>query len=160
MLVGVLMACTLGCNKQAQDEEYKGIEIDVKQTYEDMKNAVELPEMFEESSETDEDGSSFESLFDGYDYSGVKEYYYCSAQEGTPEEIAIIKVKDDKEADKLKKIVKSHMEARAAAYATYDPQYVDVVNEGVVAAKENYVMYAVGDFAFRSKAAFDNAFVE
>ncbi|MBR3645172.1 MAG: DUF4358 domain-containing protein, partial [Lachnospiraceae bacterium] len=157
IVMGMLVLAFAGCKKEIV-EEYKGPNIDVKQTYEEMKSAVELSQIDEESSQDDEDGSTFEMLFDGFDYSNVKEYYYCSAADGKPDEIAIIKVKDDKVAQDLKKAVQKHKETKVDAFSTYEPKYVEIVENGLVVAKDNYVMYAVGKFAPRIKAKFDNAF--
>ena len=92
------------------------------------------------------------------DYSKVDKYFLDYAQEGTAEEVAVIKVKNSKDVDEAKKSLEKHIKDRIAFYKSYDPTQVDRANDAQIFVKDDYAVLIVSDNASEIKKAFEDSF--
>ena len=92
------------------------------------------------------------------DYSKVDKYFLDYAQEGTAEEVAVIRVKNSKDVDEAKKSLEKHIQDRISFYKTYDPTQVDRANDAQIFVKDDYAVLIVSDNASEIKKAFEDSF--
>lgn len=113
--------------------------VDEQKLFSDMVAAdTSLPEMTTVTSK-DKDGElNFSTLCD-FDYADVKGYAYAYASEGTPEEIAVVAVKDASDAAPLMTSIKEHIELRRGVMQEYSPEDVAMVDNYVLTYNGNLV---------------------
>ncbi len=122
-----------------------------------MAADVDMPTMLAVNSDSDNTKDLFAYLSD-MDYSKVDKYFLDYAQEGTAEEVAVIKVKNSKDVDEAKKSLEKHIQDRIAFYKSYDPTQVDRANDAQIFVKDDYAVLIVSDNASEIKKAFEDSF--
>ena len=122
-----------------------------------MAADVDMPTMLAVNSDSDNTKDLFAYLSD-MDYSKVDKYFLHYAQEGTAEEVAVIKVKNSKDVDEAKKSLEKHIKDRIAFYKSYDPTQVDRANDAQIFVKDDYAVLIVSDNASEIKKAFEDSF--
>ena len=116
--------------------------------------AASAPMTYRSSSDNAAD-EKFAYLSD-MDYSLVDSFFMYFASDGNnnADEIAVIAVKDAKDAAFAEESLKTHLEKRISLYSTYDPSQLEKLNSGIVFSSGIYAVLIVGDNAESAKAAF------
>ena len=138
----MLLAC-VGCG-DGDGGSGSGESIDMASMLEEMKKTdTKMPSMKTVSSKDENAEATFAVLTD-FDYEKVEEFIYSYSEEGTPEEIAIIKVKEKSAVGDLMKALQAHVDSRKSTFQAYDPEQASVVENAVVTYKDNYILLAIG----------------
>ena len=123
----------------ASDEE--DVSAVIKSFKEKMLEAdSELPVMSIVSS----DSEGAESLFAYlalFDYSKVNGYFFAYAAEGTAEEVALVRLCDEADADDLKKALEEHKKTRVAQFKQYKPEETELAESAKITCDGEYVLY-------------------
>lgn len=127
----------------------------------DLRQAMEaadssLPEMLNASSTEDNAADSFSYISD-MDYDKVDSFFLSYAKEGTADEIAVVAVKDLNDVDEAKKSLEKHRENRRKLLEQYEPEEVKRIEDGLVFAKDQYVVLIICDDSSAVKNAFEKA---
>lgn len=127
----------------------------------DLRQAMEaadssLPEMLNASSTEDNAADSFSYISD-MDYDKVDSFFLSYAKEGTADEIAVVAVKDLNDVDEAKKSLEKHRENRRKLLEQYEPEEVKRIEDGLVFAKDQYVVLIICDDSSAVKSAFEKA---
>ena len=130
----VLNLVLSGCGQASS-----GKNVDMNKLREDMIAAdTQLPDMLTVTEESDSAEASFAVLAD-FDFEKVERFFYCYSESGSPEEIAVIQLKDKGDAADLMTALNQHIESRKSTFQQYSPEQVDMVEKAVLTFEENYV---------------------
>ena len=103
-----------------------------------------LPEMSRISS-SDTNAAELFSYFSKMDYEKVDAYFLSYSAAGTAEEIGVIALKDEKDADACKKSLDDHVQDRVNLYKTYAPEQVQRAEKAVIVTAGRYVALIMSD---------------
>ncbi len=103
-----------------------------------------LPEMSRISS-SDTNAAELFSYFSKMDYEKVDAYFLSYSAAGTAEEIGVIALKDEKDADACKKSLDDHVQDRINLYKTYAPEQVQRAEKAVIVTAGRYVALIMSD---------------
>lgn len=173
LLLALLTVCTAilaACDKAEEtgDGAAKGNEptvsaekkVDMKNLKEDMlAKDSSLPEMSVVYG-SDENGPDLFSYLAEYEYDNVEDYFFAYAAAGTAEEVAVIRLKDAKNAQECLAAVQKHVESRIIQFKTYDPSQVERCENAIVFSNDVYVVLIISDGQKDIKDAFYSAFAE
>ena len=101
----------------------------------------DLPEMETVTNESDSAETTFAVLAD-YDYAKIDGFYYTYSATGTPEEIAVISVKEKNDVADLMKALQNHLDSRRQTFQQYDPEQVSMVENAVITFEGKTLLYA------------------
>ena len=103
---------------------------------EELKSRAEgLPDMTTVSSGGDEaTGAELFPYLSDMDYSKVAGYYLSYATAGSPEEIALIRVKDASDLAEARASLERHLENRRNIFRTYDPAGAALLDKARITA--------------------------
>lgn len=146
----VLLQCGCGGTKVSDTVSM----YDLRQTMEAADPS--LPEMLNASSAEDDAADSFSYISD-MDYDKVDSFFLSYAKEGTADEIAVVAVKDLNDVDEAKKSLEKHRENRRKLLEQYEPEEVKRIEDGLVFAKDQYVVLIICDDSSAVKSAFEKA---
>ncbi len=150
LAVIVLLQCGCGGTKVSDTVSM----YDLRQTMEAADSS--LPEMLNASSAEDNAEDSFSYISD-MDYDKVDSFFLSYAKEGTADEIAVVAVKDLNDVDEAKKSLEKHRENRRKLLEQYEPEEVKRIEDGLVFAKDQYVVLIICDDSSAVKSAFEKA---
>ena len=125
----------------------------------DQMKAVDsdIPEMTVVTSDTDGADATFSILSD-MDYGKIDGFVYASSVTGSPEEIAIVKVKEKANVGDMMNSLKAHLESRKATFTQYSPEQVSMIDGAIVTYEGNYIVMAVADKSGAMQDVFKKAF--
>ncbi len=103
-----------------------------------------LPEMSRISS-SDANAADLFTYFSKLDYEKVEAYFLSYAAKGTAEEIGVIALKDEKDANDCKETLEAHVKDRINLYKTYAPEQVPRAEKAVVLTEGRYVALVMCD---------------
>lgn len=146
----VLLQCGCGGTKVSDTVSM----YDLRQTMEAADPS--LPEMLNASSAEEDAAESFSYISD-LDYDKVDSFFLSYAKEGTADEIAVVAVKDLNDVDEAKKSLEKHRENRRKLLEQYEPEEVKRIEDGLVFAKDQYVVLIICDDSSAVKSAFEKA---
>lgn len=146
----VLLQCGCGGTKVSDTVSM----YDLRQTMEAADPS--LPEMLNASSAEEDAAESFSYISD-MDYDKVDSFFLSYAKEGTADEIAVVAVKDLNDVDEAKKSLEKHRENRRKLLEQYEPEEVKRIEDGLVFAKDQYVVLIICDDSSAVKSAFEKA---
>ena len=98
--------------------------------------AQDLPEMREVTDKSEDAAQLFTYLSD-MDYNKVAEFFFEYSNSGSPEELAVIRVKNASDVQTAADSLKSHAQGRAALYKQYSPQDADLPENAVIFTKND-----------------------
>ncbi len=136
MLLAAMLAVGIsGCGSSNKD----AVSIDMDAMKTSMMAADEnLPKMVEVSSEDKDAQLNFTALSD-LEYDRVDSYFYTYAKEGTAEEIAVVKLKDEADAATMMDSLHNHVEQRIGTLQEYSPDQVELADKAVITHEGAYV---------------------
>lgn len=104
------------------------------------------------------DGEKLKMLYDidAADLEGFK--VYIAPSNIKADELAIIKVKDQKKVDEIKNKVAKRVENQGASFKDYLPEEYSLIQNHVLKTQGNYVFLTISKDAEKIEAAFDEAF--
>lgn len=138
MMCLVLMLGTIGCGDSSD-----GKSVDMTTLQNDLPALDdELPEMTTVTDQSSDAEASFSVLAD-FDYAKVDHFFYSYSKSGSPEEIAVISVKDKLDVTDLMKALQNHIDSRTATFQQYSPEQVQMVESSILTYEGTYVLYAV-----------------
>lgn len=89
----------------------------------------------------------------------VEECYYAIASSGlTPEEILIVKLKDEAGISELKAMMESRLDSIAAVAADYTPELMEQLETAVIEAKGRYAYFVISGDNVKAKEIFEQQF--
>ena len=109
-----------------------------------MLGATQFGEMRYVSNTDDDAEEEFEYLSD-LDYKLVDSWFlsYAADGKGNADEVAVIRVKQEKDVDRAVSSLKAHLDKRVALYKTYDPSQSEKVGRGVVFSDGSFAVLIV-----------------
>lgn len=122
-----------------------------------MLDAADLPEMLSAGSGDSSAERELTALTD-IPYDKVEEFFIDYAADGKAYEIAVIRLKDEKDAEQVEKDLRDHIRSRVQQYQYYMPEQTANAEHAVVAVKGAYAALMMCDDPSAVKAAFDGAF--
>ena len=153
LLACVLLFALCSCNEKKEKKK----EIDVHTLCHKITESVTLPEMLELRDDDKDPAKGFSTIC-GLDYAKVEAFDLYFAADGTAYEIAVIKLKDEKDIDALKKSLKDHVKQRIDGFRTRMPDEITRAESTVITDNDKYAALVMCDEPERGKAAFDAAF--
>ena len=104
------------------------------------------------------DGEKLKMLYDidAADLEGFK--VYIAPSNIKADELAIIKVKDEKKVTEIKDKVAKRVENQSASFKDYLPEEYSLIQNHVLKTQGNYVFLTISKDAEKMEAAFDEAF--
>lgn len=102
---------------------------------------TELPKMETVTNTSDNAETAFAVLAD-FDYAKVDAFYYSYSADGTPEEIAVIKVKEKNDVADLMNALQTHIDSRRQTFEQYSPEQVSMVENTILTFQGDVVLYA------------------
>lgn len=91
----------------------------------------------------------------GADYKGV--LYYSSENNLSAEEVLLIEVKNDKQAQQVRDAVEERLAARKKVFDGYAPKEVQLIEEAQLKVRGNYIFLAVAPKAQEYSSAFSGS---
>lgn len=150
-LVICLAAAGCAACAPAEEEAKTPAVADVAKT---VMESIEFPEMTTQIAE--------DLQYYGYgdlDVANIEEVYYAIASTGmTPEEILIIKLKDDTQIADLKKMMEARRDAIASTAADYTPELMGEIENAVIETKGNYGYFVISGDSETARKIFDEQF--
>ena len=150
VLTGVLASC--GKEKEVAGK-YKASE--VMETV--LGGMNDLPEMITVKSGDDNAENVFTYLSE-VDYDKVSDYEYQYAKEGSAEEIAVIRMKDESDMKRVKEGLEKRLADRKNHFELYNTEEVPKFDGATVVVKDNYAILIIGSQAQNGKYEFDKLF--
>ena len=95
-----------------------------------------LPEMWEVTDKSENAEQLFTYLSD-MDYSKVAEFFFEYSNSGSPEELAVIRVKNAADVQVAANSLKSHAQGRAALYKQYSPEDATLPENAIIFTKND-----------------------
>jgi len=136
LVAGLMCVSLAGCEKKGKKVEPI---VDMKAFEERMLDAdTTLPEMKKVSGLDENAELNFTALSD-FEYEKVEDYFYCYAQDGDVQEIAVIALKDEKDAAAALKSLHNHVDNRVGTLQEYSPEKVDMAKNAVITSEGRYV---------------------
>lgn len=126
-----------GCGEAAEDKT-----MDMSQLRETMLAADKgLPDMSTVDGDTKSAKTQFAYL-SAMDYSKVEDFFMAYASNGNQhaDEIAVIAVKKNADAEAAEKSLKNHLEKRRALYEQYDPSQLTRIDAAQIFVKGRYAV--------------------
>jgi hypothetical protein len=151
-----VVICLCSCSKQEAREI----------SMYDLKNAMaSATERFSEMTYASSEDSDPESIFaniSDMSYSKVKAFciYYATNGTGNADEIAIIQVKNEKDAPEARKSLEAHLEKRKSLYSTYDKSQLKKLEGARIVTNSSCAALIVADETDKVADAFNNYFSE
>lgn len=151
----LIMASACGSNDPADTSE-KTVSLPA------LKEAMlaadtQLPEMIEVSSSDEQAELNFSYLSD-LSYDMVDSYFYAYAKDGTPEEIAVIKLKDKGDAAAMMDSLHDHITLRQGTFQEYAPEQAEMTQKAVVTREESYIALIISAKNGMVQKAFQSSF--
>ena len=105
-----------------------------------LKADTTLPYLIVVSSEEDPDKAeeNFRYLSE-LSYDKVEGYFYACAQDVTAEEIAVIQLKDSRDAAAMMESLHDHVDLRMGSFRQYGPDQVPLLEQAVIIHEGRYV---------------------
>lgn len=116
-----------------------------------------LPEMTIVSSADEQAELNFTALSD-LSYRLVDSYFYAYATEGSAEEIAVIKLKDQADAAAMMQALHEHIKTRQGTFAEYAPEQAGMAEKAVVTRKGAYITLIISSKCGLVQKAFEASF--
>lgn len=109
-----------------------------------MLAATQFGEMRYASNTDDDAEDEFDYLSD-LDYKLVDSWFlsYAADGKGNADEVAVIRVKQEKDVDKAVASLQAHLNKRVALYKTYDPSQSEKVGRGTVFSDGSFAVLIV-----------------
>lgn len=121
-----------------------GSSVDLTALMDEMKKTDSgLPEMSTVTEASENAESTFAVLSSDFDYSKVDKFIYSYSDTGSPEEIAVVYVKDKAAVGDLMKALQAHIDSRRGTFQAYSPEKVSVVEGAVLTYQGQYVLLAI-----------------
>ena len=142
----VLLCCTVillcGCGKEKETAK-KVQGKDLKQLETAMLKAdTTLPEMVTVRGSDKDAELNFTALSD-LEYDRISDYFYAYAKDGSAEEIAVVKLKDEVDVAPMMDSINQHLKDRKGSLQEYAPDQVGLVDQAVVTYEGNDVVMIV-----------------
>ncbi len=103
---------------------------------------ADMPEVETVTSASENADVSFAVLAD-FDYEKVDSFYYSYSKDGSPEEIAVIAVKEKGDIADLMKALQAHIDSRRGTFEQYTPEKVSMVENAILTYQGKVILYAV-----------------
>ena len=141
VLCFLMLLTVVGCGDSGGD----AANVDFAPIIEEMKKTdTQMPETATITEASDNAETTFDMLAEGFDYSKVEKFIYCYSTTGSPEEIAIILVKDKSGVGDLMKALQVHIDSRKSTFQAYSPEKANIVDQAVLTYQDRYVFMAIG----------------
>lgn len=153
----ILLLCFFITGCKQKDE--KTIEqIDMKGLQETMLAADEtLPQMLVNTSNDENADLNFTSLSD-MEYERVSDYFYAYSKTGTAQEIAVIQLKDSKDAATLMQSLQRHVEHRVQTLQEYNPEQTAMAENALIIRNSSCVALIICEKNGMVQNAFEEFF--
>lgn len=150
VLLTAIMAMSFAACSPAEEMKTPAVS-DVAQA---LTDAIEFPEMATQLAE--------DLQYYGYgdlNTDDIEEVYYAIASSGlTPEEILIVKLKDDSGIADLKTMMEARRDAIAAVAADYTPELMEQIDSAIIETKGAYAYFVISSDNAAAKAVLDEQF--
>lgn len=94
---------------------------------------------------TEEDAElNFTALSD-LDYDRVSDYFYAYAKDGSANEIAVIRMKDESDIAPMMDSINEHLKTRKGTMQEYNPEQVGLIDKAVITYEGNDVALIVSE---------------
>ncbi len=159
LVISVISACGSTDNSNTSNaSENNEKNITISQLQECMLQAdTTLPEMVTVSSLEEQAELNFSYLSD-LSYDLVDEYFYAHAKDGTAEEIAVIKLKDQGDAAAMMDSLHDHIAQRQGTFQEYAPEQVEMTEHAVVTRENAYAALIISSKSGLVQKAFQSCF--
>lgn len=149
----LLMSCSESGSKDVEEIDFSAVKSSMTEA------AENLPDMSIMDSENEDGKESFEYLFD-IEYDKIEQYYFTYSSTGMAEEIALIKLKDEKDAEDMKAAIEEHRQKRLSLLQTYSPEQVQMTEDAVVVSEGKYVCLIICENTSDVKKVFEDYFTD
>ncbi|MBD2869026.1 DUF4358 domain-containing protein [Paenibacillus arenilitoris] len=148
-MTGMLAACSGSGNGNGNGESLE--RLTAAEAGRRIMQTVSLPDMKQGDSE------KLEKLY-RIEAEVVEDFIlYTASSNVKADELAVIKLKDEKDAELVLTNIGQHIEAQIAKFKDYRPEEYALVEKHVLKAKGRFVLFAVSMKADRIERAFDEA---
>ncbi|NGP57411.1 DUF4358 domain-containing protein [Paenibacillus thiaminolyticus] len=146
MMLAVVIGALAGCSGKQDGEELSAAAV-----AERIQRAVNLDEMKQG------DRKKLHKLYH-IEADEVEDFMlYTAASNVKADELAIIKVKDADQAERLKQNILQRIDAQTVKFKDYRPDEYFLIEKHVLKTKGRFVFFAVSKEAAKMEAAFDSA---
>ncbi|WCR27394.1 DUF4358 domain-containing protein [Paenibacillus thiaminolyticus] len=146
MMLAVVIGALAGCSGKQDGEELSAAAV-----AERIQRAVNLDEMKQG------DRKKLHKLYH-IEADEVEDFMlYTAASNVKADELAIIKVKDADQAERLKQNILQRIDAQTVKFKDYRPNEYFLIEKHVLKTKGRFVFFAVSKEAAQMEAAFDSA---
>ncbi len=121
-----------------------------------VSSAVSLPEMKTISDESERAETLFSSL-SKLDYEKVEDFFFTYSADGSPYELAAIRLKRADDLPECEKSLSEHIKSRVSLYKNYAPENVEKAEKAQVISGENVAALIMCDNPEDVKKAFYSA---
>ena len=150
VILAITLLAIVGVGCQSSEKE----EISIYDLQKNMLAADDsLPEMLTVNSSASEAADNFSYLSD-IDYEKVDAYFLAYSAEGKADEIAVIRLKEDKDVGEAKTSLEKHAQGRVSLYKTYDPSQVERAEDAMVFTSGRYAVLIISDQKEDVRSAF------
>ena len=150
VILAITLLAIVGVGCQSSKKE----EISIYDLQKNMLAADDsLPEMLTVNSSASEAADNFSYLSD-IDYEKVDAYFLAYSAEGKADEIAVIRLKEDKDVGEAKTSLEKHAQGRVSLYKTYDPSQVERAEDAMVFTSGRYAVLIISDQKEDVRSAF------
>lgn len=150
IVAGICCLCSVGmtaCGKQEVTISTKDLEAAI------TKEMPSLPDMSSVDSDSEDPDVLFAYICD-MDYSKIDSFSFVYSSEGKADEVAVIKLKDEANADECKTYLEKSNDQRKTQFENYDADEVPKVDAAQIVSSGKYVVLIVGDEVSEGKKAF------
>lgn len=151
-MIILFLICLLvlsGCMRQGRAAAYEPAVLDIENV---IKEAVDISGM------TAIDSGRLKKLY-GIDSDELDGFFlYVSSSNLKASEIGVMKVKDSKAMEDIKKKIEDRVEKQAQSFKDYLPEEYGILEDYILTIKYSYILLAVSKDGEKIEAAFENSF--
>lgn len=156
IIITILLTSSACSSKQKDDSSEKSVSIaDLQECM--LTADTTLPEMIVVSSDKEQAELNFSYLSD-LSYDIVDSYFYAYAKDGTAEEIAVIKLKDQADVAMMMNSLHNHIKQRKGTFQEYAPEQIEMAEKAVVTREGPFVTFIICSKNGMVQKAFQNSF--
>lgn len=109
-----------------------------------MLEAGDFPTMRSVTGDSDKAAQNF-TYFSSLDYGKVQNYLLSFSDEETPDEFAVIAVKDPADVQEAAISLNEHKDSRCNLFRQYDPSQLSMAEKGIVFTQDQYAVLIIAE---------------
>lgn len=158
-IMSIIILLTLSACGNQQTDDISENNVSITELQEQMLAAdTTLPEMVVVSSSDEKQAELNFSYLSDLSYDLVDSYFYAYAKDGTAEELAVIKLKDQADAAVMMNSLHNHIKQRKGTFQEYAPDQVELTENAVVTREGCFVTFIICSKNGMVQKVFQNSF--